>query len=112
MPRYFLLYLVAFWVPNLALTPLVLRFARGGTRKAFWLNLLLFCWPAAIAMEYLYLKFDVWTFSEAWDPLLGWRVFGAPVEEFVFWFGAPWIIMLMYVAFDMLDKRYLRTARA
>lgn len=108
MPRYFILYLIGFWVPILLLMLILWPRLDKYTRKALWFTLLFFCFPSAIVMEYVYLWADVWTFSEAWDPLLGWRIFGAPVEEFVFWFGAPWLIMLFYLSFDLLDKKFLR----
>jgi hypothetical protein len=108
MPRYFWLYVWSFWVPILILLPLVWRVMDASARKALAYSLLFVCWPAAIVMEYVYLKFDVWDFSEAWDPLLGLKVFGAPVEEFVFWFGAPFVILLVYIGIDHLDKRYFK----
>ena len=60
-------------------------------------------WPLTAAMEYLCLYLDIWDFSQELDPLLGIALFGAPIEEFLFWFGAPVFVLLAYFAFD---RRY------
>ena len=112
MPRYFILYLLCFWGPVLVLTPPLWLATDRPTKKAVAVTLFLFCWPLSFLMEYVYLWADVWDFSTAWDPLLGVRLFNAPVEEFVFWFGAPWIVLYLYLILDKLDRRFLRRSRA
>ncbi|HRY29248.1 MAG TPA: hypothetical protein P5079_04330 [Elusimicrobiota bacterium] len=108
MPRYFLLYFFGFWVPSFVLMPAIWPFLEKSTRKAFWITFLGLCLPTSLVVEYVYLWADVWNFSEAWDPLIGWTLFGAPVEEFFFWLGACGVIMLLYLAFDLLDRRFFR----
>lgn len=98
MPLYFLTAVLYFWLPIAILAPLTLPRLDETSRRAFWLTLALF-YPLAAGMEYVYLYFDVWTFSEKIDPLLGVRVYGAPIEEFVWWFGAVPFAMLVYFAF-------------
>lgn len=74
------------------------------SKKAFWVTsgVLL---PLAFAMEYVYLWLDIWTFSEEKDPLLGIWLWGAPVEEFFFWFGGVLFLLLLYLTLDLLIKR-------
>jgi lycopene cyclase domain-containing protein len=112
MPRYFWLYIWSFWVPILILLPILWRYMDAPTKKSLFISLVCISWPLSIVMEYVYLKLDVWDFSEAWDPLLGIKLFGAPIEEFVFWFGAPVIILLVYTGLDLLDRKFLRKRAA
>lgn len=96
MPLYFLSTLVYFWIPIAAMGLLLLPRQDDATRKAFWLTLALFT-PLTAAMEFVCLRLDIWSFSQAKDPLLGIRLFGAPVEEFSFWFGGAPFVLLTYL---------------
>lgn len=97
LPLYFLSVVAYFWVPVLVMGPSLLRGKDRLDRRAFWLTLLVFL-PLATAMEYVYLWLDIWTFSEHFDRLLGIWFGGAPLEEFVFWYGAPPFVLLTYWA--------------
>ncbi|MFA6030344.1 MAG: lycopene cyclase domain-containing protein [Elusimicrobiota bacterium] len=98
LPLYFLSTLLYFWLPAAALAWKVYPGLDRLSRRAFWLTLAVFV-PLTAAMEFVCLRLDVWTFSEAKDPLLGLRIFGAPVEEFLFWFGAQPFVLFSYLAF-------------
>ena len=74
------------------------------TRRAFWRTLLIF-YVLAFGMEYVYLYLKVWTFSEKLDPLLGVRIFNAPIEEFCFWFGATPFGIFVYLGLDRLLRK-------
>jgi hypothetical protein len=104
MPIYFLSTLVYFWGPVALMARLLWPGLDPLTRKAFLITLVLFN-SLAFGMEYVYLYFDVWTFSEKVDPLLGLRIFNAPVEEFCFWFGATPFALLLYLWLDRLMPR-------
>lgn len=107
MPRYLLTVILIFWVPSLILYLFLRNKISPLKKKAFWLNLLLWL-PITFAAEYLYLWADIWNFSEDFDPLTGITIFGAPIEEFVFWFGAPVFFSLLYLFLEYLDKKYWR----
>lgn len=99
MPWYLLSVLIYFWVPIVGLGLWLLPRQETATLKSLGVSVALF-WPLTAAMEYLCLRLDIWTFSEKLDPLVGLRFFGAPVEEFLFWFGAQPFVLLLYLAFD------------
>lgn len=92
---YLLLDVLIYWVPAAVLAALNWRSLRPAHRKAFWIV------SAAMAlvtfgMEYVYLWADVWNFSEQYFPLSGFYVGIAPVEEFVFWWGATPFVLGVY----------------
>ena len=99
MPLYFLSTMVYFWIPILIMGIVLWRGMDRLTRKAFLLTVLAFV-PITAVMEYLCLHLDIWSFSEELDPLLGLRIFGAPVEEFLFWFGGTPFVLLIYLGFE------------
>ena len=107
MPRYFLTVLFIFWIPSVFLYFFLRNKLTALKKKSFWINLAIWC-PVTFAAEYLYLWADIWNFSEEFDPLLGISIFGAPIEEFAFWFGAPVFFTLLYLAFSYIDRRYFR----
>ena len=107
MPWYLLSVLIYFWLPILILGIFLLPRQEPKTLTALALSILIF-WPLTAAMEYLCLYLDIWTFSEKMDPLVGLRFFGAPIEEFLFWFGAQPFVLLLYLAFD---KRFSSQGR-
>lgn len=104
MPRYFILTLIVFWIPNVVLFLITHDRLDPLTRRAFWITQLLML-PVTIVMEYVYLKTGIWTFSEALDPLLGVRIFGAPIEEFSFWFGGTPFMLLVYLTLSHWKPR-------
>ncbi|MDE2290726.1 MAG: lycopene cyclase domain-containing protein [Elusimicrobia bacterium] len=97
LPLYFLSTLAYFWVPSAVLAAREWPRLTDARREAFGAALAVI-WPMSVVMEYVYLHFQIWTFSERLDPLLGPRIHGAPIEEFCFWLGAPVFILLVYCA--------------
>lgn len=95
-PRYFLLTLLVFWVPVLALASVTWRKVGGADRSSFWYTVLLLTGLTSM-MEAIYISTKIWTFSEDMDPLLGPRIRGVPIEEFSFWFGATPFMLLVYL---------------
>lgn len=104
MPLYFISTLICFWIPAILMGLVFFPKQDDLSRKAFWLTLAIYI-PLSTAMEYLCLYLDIWSFSEKKDPLLGLRIFGAPIEEFSFWFGAQPFFLFSYMGFDWLFKR-------
>lgn len=104
IPLYFLSTLAYFWLPVAIMAWRIYPRQDRLGRKAFWLALAVVL-PMTMVMELVYLKLQIWSFSEAMDPLLGLRIHGIPVEEFSFWFGAPPFILLAYMSFDRVLGR-------
>lgn len=104
MPRYFIGTLLYFWLPVAIMSLLMKGKWPPLALKSFWISLAILT-PATFAMEYVFLWTDIWTFSEELDPLLGIYIFGVPVEEFSFWFGASPFILLSYLLFCRLFPR-------
>lgn len=98
MPVYFLLYTALFWAPSLCIVIIFWKTLDALTRKAFLVTCSVMA-ALTFVMEYVYLWFNVWSFSEKTDPLLGIRLWGAPIEEFVFWFGAAFLFAALYIAY-------------
>jgi lycopene cyclase domain-containing protein len=105
MPVYLITYSVLFWVPALLFIFFMLRTYDAGLRRAFWAACAAMA-AASVVMEYLFLKFDVWFFSEKIDRLLGVWIGAAPVEEFVFWFGATPFCLAVYLSYCRLFKKH------
>lgn len=103
MPWYFLSTIIYFYIPSAFLSAWILPRIDQTTRKAYWKTMgYIAC--ISITMEYVYLGLDLWTFSEAKDPLLGIRIYGAPIEEFIFWFGACPFALLIYLSLCRVFK--------
>ena len=96
MPRYFIITILVFWLPVVGLSFYIWPRLTAPDKKAFWYSILVLT-PATFAMEYVYIWTRIWTFSQAKDPLLGIRLWGVPIEEFSFWFGASPFILLVYL---------------
>lgn len=94
-------YTALFWVPSLLFLALLFPRISPSYRKPFWLTTLIMA-VVSVIMEQLFLHFEVWGFSEAVDPLIGWWVLGAPVEEYVFWFGATPFCLSLYLGYRRL----------
>ncbi len=101
MPRYFIMTVIAFWIPVAVLSIFLRNHLTPQTKKALWITILVMI-PVSFLMEYVYLWADIWDFSEEMDPLLGIRLWGAPIEEFSFWFGGTPFVLLTYLAIDRL----------
>ena len=104
MPLYFLTVVLVFWVPGLALVPVYWGRLGEGGRKALLVVVAIMA-VVSFGMEYVYLWADIWSFSEAHDPLLGIGLWGAPIEEFTYWFGATPFCLGLYFTFQRFRGR-------
>ena len=95
---YLLLDLALYWIPAAALLGWRWRTLRRAQRRAVWIVSAVMA-AVTFGMEYVYLWADIWNFSEERFPLLGIYLGPAPVEEFVFWFGATPFVLGLYFAF-------------
>ena len=114
MPVYFLTCVFLFWIPGLALLTGFWRGLSPARRRAFMITWALMG-AQTFAMEYVYLWADIWSFSQAHDPLLGLDMLGAPIEEFAFWFGATLFVLTLYRLLQWFERgrpRIVRRARA
>ena len=100
-----------FWIPGAALLAYNWKSLDRPRRKAFWITCAIMA-VVTVPMEYVYLWADIWDFSEAHDPLLGVRIFGAPVEEFTFWFGAAPFVLGVYRFMHRFDRGKAAGARS
>ncbi|MBI5744628.1 MAG: hypothetical protein HY952_08775 [Elusimicrobia bacterium] len=98
MPVYLITYSILFWVPALLFIFFLLGRESAPLKKSFWGACVAMA-AVSVIMEYLFLKFDVWFFSEKIDRLLGLWIGPAPVEEFVFWFGATPFCLAIYLTY-------------
>lgn len=98
MPLYFITYTILFWVPVALFLFFFFRKLSPERRKAFWITTGIMA-VVSVIMEYFYLKFDTWSFSEEIDPLLGLWFGKAPVEEYVYWFGATPFCLSIYLVY-------------
>ncbi len=92
---------LGFWLPVLVLCPVVLVREGPLMRKAFFSTCLLLL-PLTVGFEYLSLYFDIWNFSQEHSRLWGIYILDAPVEEFIFWFGATPLCLLLYLYYRQL----------
>lgn len=104
MPLYFIMYSVLFWVPVCLFVLFFFGKLPPGIKRAYWLTTLAMA-VISVIMEYFYLKFDTWTFSERIDPLLGIWFGKAPIEEYVYWFGATPFCLALYLLYCRLLGR-------
>ena len=104
MPVYFITYTALFWVPAILISLFIFKTLSFSLKRSFWATMALIALTTTI-MEYVYLAFDVWTFSEKADKLLGVWLGPAPIEEFVFWFGGPYFCLTVYLAYKKLFER-------
>jgi lycopene cyclase domain-containing protein len=97
--------IIGFWIPIVLLSICVLPKTSPTMRTAFFTTCIVLI-PVTIAFEYVGLQLDIWNFSEEYSKLWGVRVAGAPIEEFIFWFGASPLCLLLYLYFsECLEKR-------
>jgi hypothetical protein len=96
--------IVYFWISSLVLYILLFKKIKGSVAHSFWACMVLFV-PVTFLFEFVGLWVDGWGFDDKY-PLWGLNIFGAPVEEFLFWFGAPPYVMLNYLWFHYaLEER-------
>jgi len=98
MPVYLITYTVLFWVPALVLGIVLFKTLTPPLKRSFWAAVFLIALTTTV-MEYVYLWFDVWSFSQKTDKLLGIWFGPAPIEEFVFWYGAPPFCLAVYLSY-------------
>jgi lycopene cyclase domain-containing protein len=97
--------IIGFWIPIVLLSINVLPKTPSSIRTAFFTTCIVLV-PVTIAFEYVGLLLDIWNFSEEYSKLWGVRVAGAPIEEFIFWFGATPLCLLLYLYFsECLEKK-------
>jgi len=101
MPVYFVTYVILFWIPAVFLGIFVFKTLSPSLKRSVLATLLLIALVTTV-MEYVYLWFDVWTFSQKTDKLLGIWLGPAPIEEFVFWFGGPLFCLAVYFTYKRL----------
>lgn len=91
---------ILFWFPALVLYVGLSGWMkkRSYFLKAFWVVTLGMI-PLTTVFEYLALGLDIWNFTEQVDRLCGVSLFGAPLEEFSFWYGATPFCVLFYLYF-------------
>ena len=92
---------IGFWIPILLLAITVLPKEEVTMRKAFFISTIGMI-PITIAFEFVGLALDIWNFSEAKSRLWGLNIMGAPIEEFIFWFGATPLCQLLYLYYRHL----------
>jgi lycopene cyclase domain-containing protein len=102
-PRYFYTTLFIFWLPVSILTGFTWHKIPPLDKKAFWRTVFLLTGLTTL-MEVIYFDTRIWTFSEKKDRLLGVRLLGIPVEEFIFWFGATPFMLLVYLAYQAFRR--------
>lgn len=104
MPVYLITYSILFWVPAVIFALFFLKMFDPALRKSFWTTSGVMA-VVLVGMEYVFLKFDVWFFSEKIDHLVGLWIGKAPVEEFVFWFGATPFCLAVYLCYSKFLKK-------
>lgn len=65
-----------------------------------FLGFILFSNTATIGLEVLMMKFDVWGFTNRTYNLSGILFLSAPIEEYVYWFFCPVIVVLSYLLYS------------
>ncbi|MBN1981533.1 MAG: hypothetical protein JW795_08385 [Chitinivibrionales bacterium] len=90
--------LVAFWIPIVLMGVTIIPKVSQEFRSAFFITAFLML-PVTFVFEYLCLYLDIWNFFEGKDRLCGVKIFNAPLEEFLFWFGATPLCNLVYLYF-------------
>lgn len=95
--------ILLFWIPSALLYAYLYSWMGTGFRRAFWITFSLLI-PVTFGFEYVCLALDVWSFSEQTHKLWGPELWGAPVEEFVFWFGATPLCVLLYLYYYRVAK--------
>ncbi|MBD3315214.1 MAG: hypothetical protein GF344_05460 [Chitinivibrionales bacterium] len=101
-PNYGWSVILLFWIPSFILYTVLYRWMVGRFLGAFWMTCAILV-PVTFAFEYLCLHLQIWDFYEGIQKLWGPRLFGAPIEEFIFWFGATPFCLLVYLYYYRLS---------
>ena len=109
--NYFWTDIFVFWVPTAALlffplpggTMLQYLKAKKWLKPFFITNGLMYL--VCFYFEFAGLGLGIWGFSEAHHHLVKIPIFTAPVEEFLFWFGAAPLCILLYLYFYRMLKK-------
>jgi len=109
LPLYFITCVVIFWIPMAVIIPREWGGLSRAQRKAFWIIWLVMS-AVTFGMEFVYLKADIWSFAED-STLLGINILGVPIEEFVFWFGAPPFLLGVYWMFQRRGRSRVALGR-
>lgn len=76
-------------------------FSRKELTHVDYLSMLVFVTLSNVTttvIEKLMIVFDVWGFSNAHAGLLGWSFWGAPIEEYIYWWMAPVVVVTTYLS--------------
>jgi lycopene cyclase domain-containing protein len=77
----------------------------AGERRGAWLAAALVM-VLQVGNEWLSLNvFQAWSFSQAHNRLLGVELWGAPLEEYFFWFAFAWMIPFGYAGLASREGR-------
>ncbi|MBD3322891.1 MAG: hypothetical protein GF350_17470 [Chitinivibrionales bacterium] len=103
--------ILLFWIPSavLYIYLTITRRLTAAWNKSFWFTAALMV-PVTFLFEYLCLYLDIWGFHEEAHKLWGIAIWGAPIEEFVFWFGATPFCLMVYLYFRSILKGESRHA--
>jgi lycopene cyclase domain-containing protein len=104
MPVYLITYTLLFWLPAALFCAFLLGRFDAPLRKGYWAACVTMA-VVSVLMEYLFLHFDVWFFSQKIDKLVGLWIGSAPVEEFVYWFGATPFCLGVYLTYSKFLKK-------
>ncbi|MBD3343617.1 MAG: lycopene cyclase domain-containing protein [Chitinivibrionales bacterium] len=97
--------IILFWIPAILLyvSMSLGKKISSARQKAFWATTLIMI-PVTFLFEYLCLYLDIWGFHEDIHKLWGIKIWGAPIEEFLFWFGATPFCLMVYLYFRNIFK--------
>ena len=112
MPWYFIDTILFFWLPAIFMFGYVYRRLTALQMRAFWINAAIWC-VITFLFEYATLAMDIWNFSEVFSPLIGLYIWGVPIEEFLFWFGASFFFPILYLFLnELFPKKRKKRAQA
>lgn len=75
----------------------------AGQRRGAWLAAVVVM-VLQVGNELLSLNvFQAWSFSPEHNRLIGFALWGAPLEEYLFWFAFAWMIPFGYAGFASLE---------
>ena len=106
--NYALSTVLLFWAPVIFLVAVNLRWINHRNQIVPFIHVNLFIGLTALYFEYAALGVGIWGFSEHHHKLLRtvfnnpgfpYALYGAPIEEFLFWFGATPFCILLYLSF-------------
>jgi len=99
--------LLLFWFPSIILFCVNAKWMiRKSWMKSFWITNFVIA-VVSFYFEFACLGMKIWDFSEHHHRLVGARIFGAPLEEFMFWFGASFFCILLYIYYYRIIHKEL-----